>query len=129
MSIRRSKRYLFAGALVMAIVVFALYQMRYSTEEETIHIAFGGPMSGDEAEAGRLMTRAIQLYLDDVNDSGGINGKNVVLDVFDDRNKEDRAGRNALKMVEENRVLAVIGHWYSSCSISAGAVYKEHVSA
>ncbi|MCP4694036.1 MAG: ABC transporter substrate-binding protein, partial [Desulfobacterales bacterium] len=96
-----------------------------SPRGESIHIAFGGPMSGDGAAAGKLMTRAIQSYLDRVNDNGGVHGKRLVLDVFDDRNDAVQAKRNALKMARENRVLAVIGHWYSSCSISAGGVYEQ----
>ncbi len=120
---RREKLFLALGVVAM-IGAFVFY-WSISKEGETIHIAFGGPMSGEGAAAGKLMTRAIQSYLDRVNNDGGVNGKQVVLDVFDDRNDHRRAGANAREMVGENRVLAVIGHWYSSCSISAGEVYGE----
>jgi branched-chain amino acid transport system substrate-binding protein len=81
-------------------------------------------MSGSKnAFAGKNMRQAVQLYLDSVNKAGGINGKKIILDVFDDQNDPFKA--KALEIVEENRALAVIGHNYSSASLSGGEVYKK----
>jgi len=100
--------------------------------QETIHLAFAGPMSGEGAAAGRLMTQAIQMYLDSINSRGGINGKEVKLDIFDDQNDcQDHPGQLAKakavanQIVAANNILAVIGHWYSSCSIVAGEIYQQ----
>ncbi|MDY6994275.1 MAG: ABC transporter substrate-binding protein, partial [Pseudomonadota bacterium] len=57
---------------------------------------------------------------------GGINGKKLVLDIFDDRNDPQLAGIKALEIAEQTQAMAVIGHWYSSASISAGEVYKTY---
>ncbi len=37
-----------------------------------------------------------------------------------------KAEKEALRIVNENQVLAVIGHWYSGCSITGGQVYKKY---
>ncbi|MCP4690673.1 MAG: ABC transporter substrate-binding protein [Desulfobacterales bacterium] len=125
MKMKRWQGYLLIG-LIVAAVIFRISQTRYLNDDGRIHIAFCGPMSGEGGEAGKFMTQAIQLYLDQVNQEGGVNGKDVVLDVFDDRNSAETSEKNAREMAEQNRALAVIGHWYSSCSIAAGKVYQQH---
>ncbi|MCP4690844.1 MAG: ABC transporter substrate-binding protein, partial [Desulfobacterales bacterium] len=111
------------GAVI--VISLALF-IHFSKEDDAIHIAFAGPMSGENARAGKLMTRAIALYLDELNKSGGMNGKRVVLDIYDDRDDPDAAGKNALEIVEKDRVLAVIGHRRGACSIRAGKIYQAH---
>ncbi|MDP8241229.1 MAG: ABC transporter substrate-binding protein [Candidatus Hatepunaea meridiana] len=91
-----------------------------------IHIAAVGDMSGKDAESGESFIRGINIYLSEINENGGINGRKVILDVFDDQNDKDKARKRALEIIDQNRAIAVIGHHYSSCSISAGEVYKEH---
>ncbi|MCK5877776.1 MAG: ABC transporter substrate-binding protein, partial [Candidatus Marithrix sp.] len=83
-------------------------------------------MSGNGAAAGKLMTQAIQLQLDRVNAKGGINNKRILLDIFDDKNDKAQAKQQALAIVEQNKAVAVIGHWYSSASISGGEIYKKY---
>jgi len=111
----------------MGGLVAGCYNYLMSSQEKTLHIAFAGPLSGEGAAAGRLMTQAIQLYLDQVNKQGGVTGKLVQLDVFDDKNDcNGKAGEVAQQIVEENQAVAVIGHWYSDCSITAGKIYQKH---
>jgi potassium efflux system protein len=110
------------------LVIFALvlfYSYSFIKNYQKISIAFVGPLSGNGAAAGQLMVQAIQLYLDSINKQGGINGQKIRLDVFDDQNDPALAKQRALEIVEQNRAVAVIGHWYSSTSISAGEIYKK----
>lgn len=72
------------------------------------------------------MTQAIQLYLKKINQKGGINGKKVILKEFDDQNDSKIAQQQAKQIIDEKEAVAVIGHWYSSASISAGEIYKEY---
>jgi potassium efflux system protein len=115
--------------IAAVIILFASIGVFYYDnwpQKEAIHIAFVGPINGDGAAAGQLMTQAIQLYLDTVNEQGGVHGKKIVLDVFDDQNDSKKAKQQALEIVAQNRAVAVIGHWYSSSSISAGEIYKKY---
>ncbi len=119
--------------LLLAVFLVASCNSSFQQEKDSIHIAFAGPLSGEGAAAGRLMTRAIQLYLNHLNERGGINGKKVQLSTFDDQNdcldhanQPATAKQVANQIVEDNQVLAVIGHWYSSCSIAAGEIYKKY---
>jgi branched-chain amino acid transport system substrate-binding protein len=119
----KSKKYLLFG-ICLVCIIYVMYQTLSYKKDEIIHIAFVGPMSGEGAKAGKIMTQAIQLYFEEINGKGGIREKKLVLDIYDDQNNPNIAKQCALKIAEKNQAISVIGHWYSSCSINAGDVYK-----
>ena len=122
---RRS--YLAAFLIVVAIVAVSIPLLQNSAKQkDPIYIAFAGPMSGDDAAAGEMMSRAIQLQLDQLNENGGIDGRLVKLDIYDDEDDPEKARAVAQEIVDDNRAVAVIGHWFSSCSIAAGEIYQEN---
>ncbi len=124
----RKKRmsYLLAGLLLLWICMGTGCETLFKEEKPSLHIAMVAPMSGKSQSVGRSFLQGVQLYLDDVNRNGGINGKQVVLDVYDDQNNTELAREEAFRIVETNRALGVIGHHFSTCSIAAGEIYKEY---
>lgn len=88
-----------------------------------IRVAFAGPTTGLSAEDGLAGVRAIELVFDRVNAAGGVAGRPLVLDVYDDQNDTERARANASVIADEGSTVAVIGHNFSTCSIAAGEVY------
>lgn len=112
--------------LVAAVALAIPLIQRSQRESEPIHIAFAGPMTGDGAAAGQMMTRAIQLYLDEINEQGGINGRRVELKIYDDQDDPETARVVAQQIVDDGQAVAVIGHWFSSSSIAAGDIYREN---
>jgi len=111
--------------LILATLLWMIYDNYLKKFGNSIHIAFVGPMSGEGEAAGRLMTQGIKLHFEHINQRGGVNGKYLVLDIYDDRNDPELAKQRALEIADQNRAVAVIGHWYSSASMSAGKIYKE----
>ncbi|MBF0451324.1 MAG: ABC transporter substrate-binding protein [Candidatus Magnetomorum sp.] len=111
----------------ICLIAFIWYDYnRFVSTDESLNIAMVGPISGSGAIKGRSVLKGINLYLDELNQNGGIDGKPVVLTVFDDQNDKEQALEKANEIVKQNKAIAVLGHWYSSCSINAGTVYKEH---
>jgi potassium efflux system protein len=92
---------------------------------DPIRIAFAGPISGASAEDGLSAVRAIELVLERVNAVGGVAGRPLTLDVYDDANEVSRARENAPKIADQSETIAVIGHNFSTCSIAAGEIYAE----
>ncbi len=123
-------RNLIITLLIVTALAWTIYTNLLQREGKYIYIAFIGPMSGGGGAAGKIMSQAIQLYFDSINEKGGVNGKQLKLETFDDQNscdpKTGQAKQEALRIVKENRAVAVIGHWYSSCSITGGEVYKKY---
>lgn len=90
---------------------------------DPIYIASANPMTGDSAQYGDCKVKAIELALQEVNDAGGIDGRKVELLVGDDTGNPTEAPNVAQKFATDNRVLAVIGHWNSSCTLAAREIY------
>ncbi len=116
---------LLASVVILPLILWMGFKFLQDEDDRAIHIAFVGPMSGEHAQVGQSMAQAIQLYLDSVNEQGGLTHRKIVLDIFDDQNNPNQAIKVANDIVNQNRAVAVIGHHYSACSINGGKVYKR----
>ena len=115
-------------SLLSIVILFAggACSMPYFAGKKAIHIAFVAGLSGENALNGKSLVEGARLYVDRVNRQGGINGRKVVLDVFDDQNDPEIAQQKALEIAQQNQAIAVIGHRFSSASLSGGEIYKKH---
>jgi potassium efflux system protein len=116
------------GAIALVFLLLAAALWWPSNERpsgEPIRIAFAGPASGPSAEDGISAIRAIELVLERANAAGGVAGRPLALDVYDDANDVARARANAPEIAEQRNTIAVIGHNFSTCSIAAGEVYAK----
>lgn len=94
-------------------------------EVSELVIAAANPMTGDSAQFGDMKVKAIQLAFDEVNEKGGIDGKQVKLLVGDDTGNPKEAPNIAQKFAADNSILAIIGHWNSSCTLAARGIYES----
>jgi potassium efflux system protein len=118
MSAKTSVKYWALGTL---LALFAIYQL-LAPGKDAIHIAYVGSTEKD----GRSIIQGIELYLKQINQNGGIDGKKIILDIFDDQNDPVRAREKAQEIAAGSQAVAVIGHIYSACSISGGEVYQQY---
>ncbi len=93
-------------------------------KKETIYIAVAGPMQAEEG--GKEMLRGIRICLEQLKKEKKLNDKNIELLVFDDQNNEQTAIRKASEIAADDRILLVLGHYYSSTSIAAGEIYRKN---
>ena len=89
-----------------------------------ISIATAGPMTGQYAVFGEQMKRGAEMAVKDINAKGGINGEKLVLKIGDDACDPKQAVAVANQLVNDE-VVFVAGHFCSSSSIPASAVYNE----
>ena len=87
-------------------------------------VASAGPMTGDLAVFGEQLKYGAEMWEKDVNGRGGINGEKVKLVIGDDACDPKQAVAIANKLVGMGAVY-VAGHFCSSSSIPASAVYSE----
>ncbi len=90
-----------------------------------IRVAYAGPVTGPSARDGVAGLRAVELIFEQVNAEGGIAGRPLALDVYDDQNQVELAVANAPVIADQAETVAVIGHNYSTLSIAAGRIYQE----
>ncbi len=92
--------------------------------EFTFHIATVGPMSGTYSLFGQQMKAGAEQAVADINAAGGVLGKQLVLEIGDDRCDRKKAVAVANEIVNK-RVSFVAGHFCSGSSIPASVVYEN----
>jgi len=110
--------------LLILLIIPVLFDS-CDTKDSKIRIALVGPMTGKNAIMGQSIIEGVRLFMDG---AGAIDESlpEIVIDVFDDQNNAKKAAEVAQTIVQQRTHVAVIGHFYSSCSISAGRIYKQH---
>jgi ABC-type branched-subunit amino acid transport system substrate-binding protein len=76
------------------------------------------PQTGDLAVLGPAMTEAVQLAVEQINEAGGVLGGDVQLAIGDSGTNEDVANDTADRMIQSERVDAIIGAASSRISLS-----------
>ncbi|MEM9273004.1 MAG: ABC transporter substrate-binding protein, partial [Cyanobacteria bacterium P01_F01_bin.143] len=69
--------------------------------------------------------KGAEEYIAEVNQTGGINGQKLKIEVFNDGNNPEQAREVAQEIVQNSNSLVVLGHYYSSASLAAGKIYQE----
>lgn len=67
----------------------------------------------------------MKAYFDMVNDAGGINGRKITLLVEDDEFKADKAIASAEKLIEQDKVFAIVGQLGTPGVLAAADTVKE----
>ncbi len=106
---------------IVAVYPFLIVNYFYQLSRNAIHIAVVGDLKADLNSSVSL-----NLLIDRINKSGGLLGKEIILDRYDDENDPELARKIALKIAFDHKTIAVIGHSCDECTISAGEIYKEH---
>ena len=92
-----------------------------SGSNEPLVIGIAGPFSQPR---GRSMLLAARLAVQEINQEGGVRGRQLVLDSLDDSASTVRAIAVAQQLRDDPRVLAVVGHLTSATTIVAANIYN-----
>ena len=108
-------------AMMLAVPAFAA---------DTIKIGFNIPMTGDIPKVGESSKFAAEMLKADINGAGGleVGGKKYMLEfVYEDNEaKAESAVTTALKLIEKDEVLAMIGPNSSKQAVPAGQVANDN---
>jgi branched-chain amino acid transport system substrate-binding protein len=94
-------------------------------ETETYKIGVVGPFTGDGAQFGEMIRMGVEMKAHEINEAGGINGVMLELELQDDKGDPKEAANVAQKLGSNPDVLAVIGHFNSSCSLAGKEIYNQ----
>lgn len=90
-----------------------------------IRIGVAGPFTGPIAQTGDTVKKAIELATEQINQAGGINGKQVELDIADDKADPKEAAVVANKFAADSTILGVLGHYTSSTTLAGAPIYNR----
>jgi branched-chain amino acid transport system substrate-binding protein len=72
-----------------------------------------------------LIRKGIQSYFNYVNENGGVNGRQLKLIAYDDQYQPAKAVQLAKRLVEEDKVFAMLGNACTPCNAAAKDYYLE----
>jgi branched-chain amino acid transport system substrate-binding protein len=90
-----------------------------------IVIGHYGSMTGGTAHFGQDTDKAIRLLVQEVNRSGGVNGRQIKLVTLDTRGDSAEAANAVSRLIDVEKVVAVIGEVASSLSLAGGRVAQR----
>ncbi|GGF58598.1 branched chain amino acid ABC transporter substrate-binding protein [Azorhizobium oxalatiphilum] len=92
---------------------------------DPIKIGFFAPLTGNVANFGERFRESVQLYEDQVNAAGGIDGRKLEVVFEDDRNSPKEAASIAQKFANTPGLVAVIGSFSTTASLAAAPILTE----
>jgi branched-chain amino acid transport system substrate-binding protein len=113
----KAKTYLVSATLAATLVSGVVHA--------DVVIGVAGPMTGTYAAYGDQMWRGASAAADEINASGGINGEKIRLVKGDDVCDPKQAVAVANRLIDSDKVSAVVGHFCSSSTIPANEIYAD----
>ncbi len=96
------------------------------TLTEPIKIGIFGPLTGPNAENGENSRRGAELAVKKINDAGGLLGQPIELVSYDDKSSAEEAVKNVTRLVEIDKVTAIVGSLHSGNILASAPVLEEY---
>lgn len=115
------KAFLPAAILLMALA-FSCSRPSESTsnpDHSIIKIGYFGDLSGPTFNFGQSAVNGVLMAADQLNQAGGIKGRKIDLVIEDDRGSPEQAARLAAKLIDQDKVVAIIAGGTSGNSRAA----------
>ena len=122
------ERKILIGTIIALLLVVAGigYYMTIPTAAETIKIGHIGPLTGFMAAYGDQEKQGIDLAVEEINSSGGINGHKLAV-IHEDDQMDPTMATNALnKLITVDNVSAVIGEITSSVTLALAPIAERN---
>ncbi len=103
--------------LFLIVVMLATSTLTGCNSEQTLKIGFITEQTGVDAYIGPASVPALQDYVDEINAAGGIGGYKLELIVYDTRSEVTDAVAVARRLIDQDKVVAIIGPSWSSAGI------------
>ncbi|MCJ7459388.1 MAG: ABC transporter substrate-binding protein [candidate division Zixibacteria bacterium] len=111
--------------LGLALVVVGTLLFSCAKKEDVVILGEFGSLTGGTATFGKSTQKGIEMALEEVNKAGGIQGKPVRIVVEDDQSKPEEAATAVKKLVNQDKVLVVLGEVASSRSLAGAPICQE----
>ncbi|KAB2336065.1 ABC transporter substrate-binding protein [Cytobacillus depressus] len=129
------KKMLFLLLLVFSLILTACSAEKSEGKEgskdskknnqDAIKIGWFGPLTGPTSTDGQISLNASQLAVDQINENGGINGQKVEIISVDDQGKPQEAAKGVQKLMNSDKVAAVISGAYSGPTLAAASLVQK----
>jgi len=113
------------AALATALALFAAPASSRAAEGEIV-IGHFGSLTGGTATFGTSTKEGIDLAVKEINDAGGVLGKKIRIVHEDTQSRPDQVANAVLKLINQDKVVALLGEVASTNSIQAAPIANEN---
>lgn len=119
MPLQPTRRLLLGGVAVTALTRAA------SAQNAPVRLGALVPLTGSAGVYGQPMAKMVRAVVDAVNAAGGINGRQIALTVEDDQTNPDASVRGARKLIDIDKVAAIVGTYASAGTVAIAPLCWE----
>ena len=117
-------RRLFLQSTAFATVASLLPTVTFA-QGQPIRLGVLVPLTGAGGAYGPPMAKVAKAVVDEVNANGGVNGRKLELIVEDDQTNPEAAVRAARKLIDIDKVVAIMGTWASAVTTAVAPLCWE----
>lgn len=117
------------GRALLALAAGALLSLSAHADpgvtDNSIHLGMSSPFSGPNGGYGAALRVGVEAALAEANARGGVGGRKLKLTALDDGYETDRTVANTQKLINDEKVFALISFYGSSPTTAAMKVFSE----
>ncbi len=103
---------------LLSSVVFAAGRTEEATDSSVIKLGVLAPLTGTNAEYGKGFEVGMQMAIDKINASGGVNGYTLELVVRDSKGDQKESSDLARQFADDSSIYAILGDFTSGCCMA-----------
>ncbi len=111
--------------LISIFCILGLLEKNVSAED-TVKVGIVLPLTGSQAEFGDIEKKSFDLALEEINASGGINGKKLELVMEDDTGRSEVGRFVVEKLIKKDKVVMIGGGFSSSVTYAVAGVCQQN---
>ena len=116
-----------AHLFILALLLLTVsHSAAAEADKSEIRLGMSTVLSGPAAELGREMQRGVLAGLEQANRNGGFSGRKLRLISYDDGYEPSRTAPNMHRLLDQDRVLAVIGNVGTPTAIASLPLIRAH---
>lgn len=109
--------------LIAGMLAFGVFSSTYAADP--IKIGVDGPFTGGSSSMGVSMRDGVRLATAEINKSGGVLGRQIVLVERDDEAKNERGVQIAQELINKEKVIAVVGYINTGVALASQRFFQE----
>jgi branched-chain amino acid transport system substrate-binding protein len=120
-----SRRTLVKGSLAAIVTGATMSRAALAQSSEPIMLGVSGPLTGPNAQYGLQWKQGFDLALDEIQASGGINGRKLAYSFEDSQSDPRQSVAIAQKFVSDPNIVMELGDFSSPASMAASPIYQR----
>src|SRR6478672_3563120 len=111
----------------MAAAIAVCLATAMASDEAPSQVKVGAVLSvtGPASFLGDPEKKTLELYVDEINAKGGVNGQKLQLVVYDDGADANAARTFATRLIEEDKVVAMVGGTTTGATLAMMPLFEE----